>query len=135
MLTIVPTCDICGKAKGITNNWFVAVHKVGTKDLGQSRFAIFDWTMKRAQAKNAKHICGEGCLATFISRDLANRTARPKPTADSLVRLTNGSAESTDIINRENSDRIVRGAFGIELASFGRVNAFTCPVPMCEKEG
>jgi len=75
MLVTVPECDVCGKTKSLTNNWFVVIHKAAIKGLGCSRFVVFDWSLRRARQKNAKHICGEGCLSTLISRELANRTA------------------------------------------------------------
>jgi hypothetical protein len=79
MLKTVPVCDVCSKTKGITNRWFVVFRKTPVKGMGHSRFAVFDWSNSRAAKKNAKHICGEGCLSTFISQDLANRTAVVPP--------------------------------------------------------
>jgi hypothetical protein len=76
LLTLVPICDVCQKPKGATNNWFVAIAKQSVKGIGCSRFIVFDWTTKRAKLKNAKHICGEHCLSTYISRDLTHRTVR-----------------------------------------------------------
>jgi hypothetical protein len=70
----VPTCDICSKPKGETNHWFVAFRKMTVKGLGTCRTVIFDWTTKLAQQKNAIHICGEGCVSIFLSRDMADRT-------------------------------------------------------------
>jgi hypothetical protein len=79
MLMTVPACDVCQKHKTVTNNWFVVFRKSPVKGLGRSRFAVFDWSASRAAKKHAKHICGEGCLSTFISQDLANRTSTARP--------------------------------------------------------
>ena len=73
-LLTIPTCDICGKQKGQTNKWFVAFRGALLKGAGRCKFAVFEWTDRIAARKNAIHICGEGCLSTFISREMANRT-------------------------------------------------------------
>lgn len=77
-LLIVPTCDICSKPKGATNRWFVAFRRMPVKGLGTCRTVIFDWSAKLAQSKRAIHICGEGCVSTFLSRDMENRTTETK---------------------------------------------------------
>lgn len=74
-LQTIPTCDICTKQKGQTNSWFVVFRGVAMKGLGRSKFTVFEWTVRVAAKKKAIHICGEGCLSTFISRELNNRTA------------------------------------------------------------
>ena len=69
---MMPLSGSSGYAK--TNSWFVAFRGVAMKGLGRSKFAVFEWTVRVAAKKNAIHICGEGCLSTFISRELNNRT-------------------------------------------------------------
>jgi hypothetical protein len=77
-LLIVPACDICSKPKGATNRWFVAFRRMPVKGIGTCRTVIFDWTMKLAQRPKAIHICGEGCISTFLSRDMENRTTEDR---------------------------------------------------------
>ncbi len=77
-LSIIPTCDICTKTKGESNRWFVAFRRVPVNGAGICRIAIFDWTTNLAKRNKAIHICGEGCISTFLSRDMENRTNEVK---------------------------------------------------------
>ena len=76
MLTIVPKCDVCKTSKQFTNSWFVVFFRKTVKDLGCSRFAVYDYTLRIAKQKGAHHICGEQCLTALTSRNLANRTGK-----------------------------------------------------------
>ena len=65
-------CDVCGKQKGETNNWFVGVLVSSTPSIFSrivlaafSNAAIGDdteWT----------HLCGESCVHKFVSQNLAS---------------------------------------------------------------
>ena len=74
MLLTTPVCDVCTKQKGFTNSWFIVFFKTTITKIGKARFAVYDYTPKRALIKGAKHICGELCLSRLISDDLTSRT-------------------------------------------------------------
>lgn len=57
-------CDICGKEHTPTNGWYLV--RFSTKPAG---LVITVWNEKDAK-RERKHICGEGCLHTYLSRNL-----------------------------------------------------------------
>ena len=73
-LSTVPTCDVCGKAKGATNAWFVVFLDKYIPRFGQCHYAVFDWENKLASKKGAKHICGESCLTVMQARKVSRET-------------------------------------------------------------
>jgi hypothetical protein len=66
------SCDICGRDKQQTNNWFV-VYEHGTE------FRISGWNSLARLRTSSKHLCGQTCLHKlvddFMARTLAMREA------------------------------------------------------------
>ncbi|HET7873215.1 MAG TPA: hypothetical protein VFL42_11930 [Terriglobales bacterium] len=62
--TSVFTCDICERAKGAVNHWWVAYTDAG-------RLVLSTWNEELAAADDAKHLCGNGCTQKMVERWLA----------------------------------------------------------------
>jgi len=74
-LTPVYTCDVCGIHKGKGNHWFMVSEASG--------LIIHRWT--DIDMSPFRHICGEKCLHTELSRWAAGE----KPTALPIVEAGN----------------------------------------------
>lgn len=57
------TCDVCGRVKGETNHWFVALHPVG--------IWFGPWSENRARQPKSVHLCGETCACIHLSEFLS----------------------------------------------------------------
>lgn len=69
-------CDICGKEKGESNHWYVAITGAPAQPgiaFGPIDSIISDPTVKR------EHICGQGCLHKRLDRWIANLHAATNP--------------------------------------------------------
>ena len=73
------TCDICGKAKGEANHWWMA--SVGSvpcvepdpqdafeKTFPDQRFTLLRWSRADSQNPDIYHLCGQGCALQAMER-------------------------------------------------------------------
>jgi len=54
-------CEICEEESQNPKNWFVIL-------CGESQLAIHRWTKEAADARGARHYCGEAHAQVYISR-------------------------------------------------------------------
>lgn len=65
------TCDICGKAKGEANHWWmVMLGDVPCWDEGQpgQRFTLLPWNAAESRSQAIYHLCGQGCAMKAMER-------------------------------------------------------------------
>jgi len=62
--TSVFTCDICERAKGAVNHWWIAYSDAGL-------LVVSAWNEDLASAEYTKHLCGNGCTQKMVERWLA----------------------------------------------------------------
>jgi hypothetical protein len=60
-------CDECGVQKMESNHWVIGLlYPMGSKSIVQ----LGCWDAKMAEWKGAIHLCGEGCTAKIVSRQI-----------------------------------------------------------------
>jgi hypothetical protein len=60
------TCDECGVEKKETNHWVIGF-------IGEPPDSVtfVAWSARRAEVKEAIHLCGEGCAGKVLSKAIA----------------------------------------------------------------
>jgi len=69
-------CEICGTMTNKPTHWFVI-------QCGDSQLTVLRWDFETANAKGARHFCGEAHAQVYISRWFESVCSPPKP--DSTV--------------------------------------------------
>jgi len=67
-------CEICGIVSGKPVHWFVI-------QCSNSQLTVLKWETEAANAKGARHYCGEAHAQVYISRWLEAACAPPRPKA------------------------------------------------------
>lgn len=65
------TCDICGKLRGETEDWWMAVKECApsnTTSSSQPILKLMPWDVLLVHGADSKHLCGAGCAHTFLDR-------------------------------------------------------------------
>ncbi len=65
------TCDVCGKLRGETEAWWVAeIDCPSTTDNTPSQplLKLMPWDNLMGHSAGTKHLCGAGCVHTFLDR-------------------------------------------------------------------
>lgn len=66
------TCEICGITTTHPIHWFVI-------QCGNSELTVIKWSSEAANAKGARHYCGESHAQVYISRWFESVCSPPKP--------------------------------------------------------
>jgi len=66
------SCEICGTVSKNPTHWFVI-------QCGNIELTVIKWNSEAANAKGARHYCGEAHAQVYISRWLESVCAPPKP--------------------------------------------------------
>ena len=59
-------CDVCDKAKGEANHWFLA-------SVSPTAISIFGWNEGDSARREAIHLCGERCVLRKVSEFIATK--------------------------------------------------------------
>jgi hypothetical protein len=66
------SCEICGTVSKNPTHWFVI-------QCGNVELTVIKWNSEAANAKGARHYCGEAHAQVYISRWLESVCSPPKP--------------------------------------------------------
>jgi hypothetical protein len=82
----VITCDVCGRVKGETNHWFLAIAPIDTSDPRSNGIAFGTSAAELEDPRGLirQHICGQECMHKRLSRWIEASTA-PTPTTQESV--------------------------------------------------
>ena len=72
------TCDVCGKRKGDSEHWWLAVNECGAsigEAASQPILKLFPWDNMGAHSAESKHLCGAVCSHTYLDRWMAEFNA------------------------------------------------------------
>jgi hypothetical protein len=70
-------CNVCGRTKGETNHWFIAIYDPrhpGAREFDGIAFGSFDAHVQNPLLKT-EHICGEACMHKRLSQWLETTTS------------------------------------------------------------
>jgi hypothetical protein len=76
------TCNICGKAKGSVDHWWVAwVETVSPSDVEEPKpkFQLLPWSELMARHPEVSHLCGAGCALKEAERWMSAATTQHRP--------------------------------------------------------
>jgi len=68
------TCDVCGKLRGETESWWMAVNECASaskKIATQPVLKLMPWDNLLGHSAESKHLCGAACVHTFLDRWMA----------------------------------------------------------------
>ncbi len=65
-------CEVCGIVSSNPVKWFVI-------QCGDSQLTVLKWNSETANAKGARHFCGEGHAQVYISRWFESLCTAPVP--------------------------------------------------------
>lgn len=72
------TCDVCGKLMGESESWWLAVNECASpvgQDSTQPVLKLMPWDHLLGHSADSKHLCGAGCVHTFLDRWMAEARA------------------------------------------------------------
>lgn len=78
-------CDVCGKAKGESNHWYIVLfgNNVGVDpSLGIFPWNYYDQGNSMRYIQGTSFVCGENCLNKWISSNLPKLYEREKENAN-----------------------------------------------------
>lgn len=68
------TCDICGKLKSETEDWWMAINECASfhqNSPSQPVLKLMPWDILLGHSAESKHLCGAGCAHAFLDRWMA----------------------------------------------------------------
>jgi hypothetical protein len=81
------TCNICGKAKGSVDHWWVAwVETVSPSDVEEPKpkFQLLPWSELMARHPDVTHLCGAGCALKEAERWMSATSMQHRPSDKAL---------------------------------------------------
>lgn len=72
------TCDVCDKLKSETEEWWLAIDECASSHASspsQPVFKLMPWDVLLVHSSQSKHLCGAGCVHTFVDRWMAGLLA------------------------------------------------------------
>jgi hypothetical protein len=65
------TCDVCSKLKSETEDWWMALNECASSHAGgpsQPVLKLMPWDNLLGHSSECRHLCGAGCVHTFLDR-------------------------------------------------------------------
>ncbi len=85
------TCDVCGKLRGETEAWWIAEINCATTNPSTikdnpapSLLKLMPWYNLTGHSADSRHLCGAGCVHTFLDRWMSDLHAGNEGCAENL---------------------------------------------------